>query len=60
MTSRQRLTLAIGATMMTLGAFIAVRLALAPPLTRSVALDVAFALFFLVRGALNIRSARVR
>ena len=53
-------TLVIGLLMIALGLFLAVRPLVAPgrPVTASRWLDMAFALFFLLRGALNVRSAR--
>jgi uncharacterized membrane protein HdeD (DUF308 family) len=59
MSSRARIALVLGLLMIALGAFIGVRLVLgSPPLTRSLPLDCVFALFFVARGALNIRAAR--
>lgn len=57
--TRYRFVLVVGAVMMGLGVFIAVRPLLFPQvrITGSVALDVAFALFFLVRGYVNVRVA---
>lgn len=56
---RARLALSLGLVMLGFGAFVAVRpLWGAPPLTRSVVLDVAFAAFFVLRGVHNVRSAR--
>ena len=53
-------TLVSGLLMIALGLFLAVRPLVAPgrPVTASRWLDMAFALFFLLRGALNVRSAR--
>jgi hypothetical protein len=53
-------TLVLGALMIALGLFLALRPLMAPgrPVTNSRWLDMAFALFFLVRGAMNVRSAR--
>lgn len=53
-------TLVIGLLMIALGLFLAVRPLVAPgrPVTASRWLDMAFALFFLLRGALNVRAAR--
>lgn len=56
---RARGALVLGIVMIGLGIFVAIRpLWRAPPLTRSVLLDVAFAAFFVLRGMLNLRSAR--
>ena len=52
--------LVLGLLMIALGLFLALRPLLAPgrPVTASRWLDIAFALFFLLRGAMNVRSAR--
>jgi hypothetical protein len=56
---RARVAFVLGIVMIGLGIFVALRpLWRAPPLTRSVLLDVAFAAFFVLRGTLNLRSAR--
>jgi hypothetical protein len=59
MTTRARVVLVIGAVMMALGSYIALRpLWVGPrPLSASRWLDVAFAAFFLLRGWMNVRSA---
>ncbi len=45
--------------MIALGAFVATRLIFRlPPLTHSLVLDVTFAGFFILRGAMNIRLGR--
>lgn len=56
---RRSLLLVIGSVMVTLGAFVALRpFWTGPtPLTSSRWLDVAFAAFFLIRGAMTIRTA---
>ena len=52
-------SLVLGVVMIGLGAFIAVRaLWLGASVTRQPLLDVGFALFFLLRGALYLRAAR--
>jgi uncharacterized membrane protein len=52
-------SLALGLVMIALGAFIAIRaLWLGASVTRQPLLDVGFALFFLLRGALYLRAAR--
>lgn len=50
----------LGAIMIALGAFLAARPLYAPgrPLTPSIWLDLAFALFFVLRGLMNVRAAR--
>ena len=60
MTTRSRLTLGIGVVMLLLGAFVALRPLWAGPrpLSASRWLDAAFALFFMVRGWMNVRLAR--
>ena len=52
----------VSAVMIALGLFLAVRLFVRPgqPLTSAVALDIAFAVFFLARGALYFWTARRR
>ena len=62
MTTRSRLTLGIGVVMLLLGAFVALRPLWAGPrpLSASRWLDAAFALFFMVRGWMNVRPARRR
>ena len=56
---RARVVLAIGATMMALGAYVALRPLWAGPrpLTASRWLDMAAAAFFLLRGWMNVRGA---
>lgn len=58
--NRNDLGLGIGAVMAALGAFIALRLVLlkGAPLTGTWGLDLAFAVFFLVRGGLQYRRWR--
>ncbi|GLC24524.1 hypothetical protein [Roseisolibacter agri] len=52
-------SLVLGLVMIALGAFVAIRaLWVGASLTRQPLLDVGFALFFLVRGALYLRAAR--
>jgi hypothetical protein len=60
MTTRVRVTLALGVVMILLGAFVALRPLWAGPrpLSASRWLDAAFALFFLLRGWMNVRLAR--
>ena len=52
----------ISLVMMALGLFLAIRLLVRPgqPLTNSVTLDIAFAVFFLARGALHFWTVRRR
>lgn len=58
--SAARIGLGIGAIMIALGLYVAIRVLLAgePPLTGSLALDVAFGVFFVARGALAYRRWR--
>jgi hypothetical protein len=58
--ARTGFALLIGVVMVIFGAFIALRPVFVhgPPLTPSRWLDVVFALFFLLRGSMNIRAAR--
>ena len=58
--TRYRVILVIGLAMMALGAFIALRPLWAgpQPLSSSRWIDVAFALFFLLRGLMNVQGAR--
>ena len=60
MTTRSRVVLAIGVVMFALGAYIALRPLWAGPrpLSASRWLDMAFAAFFMLRGWMNVRSAR--
>ena len=60
--ARDSFGLVLGAVMLGLGAFVVVRLAVLgrPPLTGRLWLDIAFALFFLVRGTLYLRGLRRR
>jgi hypothetical protein len=60
MTTRTRVTLGIGVVMLLLGAFVALRPLWAGPrpLSASRWLDGAFALFFMLRGWMNVRLAR--
>ena len=57
-----RIIAGIGVVMLVLGIYVALRPLLAPgrPLTGRVWLDMAFAVLFLVRGWMNVRSARRR
>lgn len=56
---RSKLVFGLGIVMILLGAWVALRLLWAVrPLTGATWLDVAFAFVFLVRGYMNIRSAR--
>jgi hypothetical protein len=59
-TTRARITLAIGVVMIVLGSYIALRPLWAGPrpLSASRWLDMAFAAFFLFRGWANVRLAR--
>lgn len=59
-TTRSRITLLVGVVMVLLGAFIALRPLWAgpQPLSASRWLDVGFAAFFLLRGGMNIQTAR--
>ena len=58
--ANQTLKLVLGVVMMVLGAVVALRPLWAPgrPLTGSTWLDVAFAVLFLLRGVMNVQSAR--
>lgn len=58
--ARTYVTLILGAIMFALGVFLAARPLYAPgrPLTSSIWLDLVFALFFVLRGLMNIRAAR--
>jgi hypothetical protein len=58
--ARATLSLVLGVLMIGLGAFVVGRLAYTggQPLSPSIWLDAAFALFFLVRGAMHLRQAR--
>ena len=60
MTTRARVTLAIGVVMIALGSYVALHPLWAGPrpLSASRWLDMAFAAFFLFRGWANVRSAR--
>lgn len=60
MTPRHTLSLVLGLVMVGLGSFVALRplWAGARPLTGQRFLDIAFALFFLLRGMLYLRSLR--
>lgn len=59
MTNRRTFSLVLGVVMVALGVFIAVRaLWIGASLTRQPLLDVGFAIFFLLRGALYLRAAR--
>jgi hypothetical protein len=55
-----RAVLVLGVLMIALGLYVALRPLVAPgrPLTGRLWLDVAFAALFLLRGAMNVRSAR--
>lgn len=57
---RSRILLALGAILILVGVFVAVRPLIADgaPVTGSRLLDMAFAAFFLLRGVMNIRAAR--
>lgn len=57
---RNHIILAIGAIQAGVGAFIAVRLVAGAgaPITSSRLLDIAFGAFFLIRGVMNVRTAR--
>lgn len=59
---RSTLVFALGIIMLALGAYVALRPIWAPhhPITGSVWLDATFAVLFLVRGYMNVRSARRR
>ena len=60
MTTRTRVTLVLGVVMFLLGAFVALRPLWAGQQTLSESrwLDAAFALFFMLRGLMNVRLAR--
>lgn len=55
---RSRLLLALGAILIVIGAYVALRPLLGgAPVTGSRLLDMAFAAFFLLRGVMNVRAA---
>lgn len=58
MTTRGKIVFGLGVVMVLLGAWIALRPLLpgAHPITPSRLLDVAFALFFVLRGLMNVRT----
>lgn len=58
MTTRGKVVFGLGAVMVLLGAWIALRPLFpgARPITPSRLLDVAFALFFVLRGLMNVRT----
>ena len=59
MSARFWLGAVLGAAMIAIGAFVAIRpLTGAPPVTGSRVLDMAFAALFLVRGMMNVRMMR--
>jgi hypothetical protein len=59
---RSTFVLVLGLLMIALGLYVAIRplVAPGPPLTGARWLDVAFAVVFLLRGAMNVQSARRR
>lgn len=59
---RRHIALVLGVVMIGIGAWLALRPLLAPghPVSSSRGLDLAFALFFVLRGTMNVRSARRR
>lgn len=59
MTTRSTIALVLGVLMTALGLLLALRpLWSAPPLSGSRALDLVFAAFFILRGLMNLRTAR--
>lgn len=54
---RSRVVVVLGVIQLAVGAFVALRPLTGAPLTNSRALDMAFAAYFLIRGAMNIRNA---
>ena len=59
MVGRKPILLVLGVVLFALGAFVAVRpLWIKTPLTGTRWLDMAFALVFMLRGAMNVRAAR--
>ena len=58
---RSSLLLGLGALLVAIGAYLAIRFLLgAAPVTSSRFLDAAFAAFFILRGVMNLRTARRR
>ncbi len=59
LSGRAKFVLGLGALMILLGVFIAIRPLIPPgkPITTSRLLDVAFAAFFIIRGWMNMRTA---
>ena len=57
---RSKFLLALGAILILIGLYLALRplLGAGAPVTSSRFLDMAFAVFFLIRGAMNVRVAR--
>lgn len=59
MSARKPILFVLGVVMFALGAFVAIRpLWVKLPLTGTRWLDMAFALVFMLRGAMNVRAAR--
>lgn len=56
---RSRFLLALGAILIVIGGYLAVRplIGAGAPITSSRWLDMAFAVFFLIRGVMNVRTA---
>jgi hypothetical protein len=56
---RSRFLLALGAILIAIGGYLAIRplLGTGAPITSSRWLDAAFAVFFLIRGVMNVRAA---
>jgi hypothetical protein len=57
---RSKFLLALGAILILIGLYVALRplVGAGTPITSSRFLDMAFAVFFLIRGAMNVRVAR--
>lgn len=62
LSARNWFLLALGVVMVALGVYVALRplMYAGQPITASRWLDMAFAAFFILRGAMNVRSARRR
>lgn len=57
---RSRILLALGAILIVIGLYLAIRplAGSGAPVTSSRFMDMAFAVFFLIRGTMNVRAAR--
>lgn len=56
---RSKFIIVLGVIQLAVGAFVALRPLTGAPLTNSRLLDMAFAAYFLIRGAMNIRNVMV-